>query len=304
MSFYAQITPFYRHGDLYDTIEACQKHTSTLQNAPDIIRRAIFGACQGLHWMHCMGVVHRDVSPENIFLGDDDGLGVIADCGMALDYWVHAPATATATATGSGSGIAGSASECRAGAGAGAGAGYTSGARVDAETPASLQGMHHSAGKPYYGAPELRQGKLHNKSIDVYSIGISMFWMLCFGSRSSDTFAQVHGPLPGVVITEEYMHKQMKAFMAWHCVPETAQDLVLGMARHDPSHRLPLSDVLSHSYFEPELRRLPKSPTCEAVRITLQLQEAEAAKTHALVHEWAKQAVRTGELVHMGEHRF
>jgi len=50
----------------------------------------MIGACQGLHSMHCMGVAHRDVSPENVFIGDD-GYGAIGDFGMTLDCWVHRP---------------------------------------------------------------------------------------------------------------------------------------------------------------------------------------------------------------------
>ncbi|KAL7460655.1 hypothetical protein ACHAXS_001100, partial [Conticribra weissflogii] len=71
------VTKYCRKGDLMDVIENCE--ISTREPLARFWFRQLLA---GLHFLQSKGVCHRDLSPENILLDDDDCL--IIDLGMCL----------------------------------------------------------------------------------------------------------------------------------------------------------------------------------------------------------------------------
>merc|ERR1712008_47477 len=50
-----------------------------------LAQKTVLGILQGLDFIHCLGLIHRDVKPENVLLRRD-GKPVLADFGLA--YWI------------------------------------------------------------------------------------------------------------------------------------------------------------------------------------------------------------------------
>src|SRR5262249_29211695 len=83
---------------LFDLLEASQAKGGQL--SPRIAMRVVLDACSGLHAAHMLadefgrplGLVHRDVSPQNILVGVD-GAARLSDFGIAK----HAEGAATTT---------------------------------------------------------------------------------------------------------------------------------------------------------------------------------------------------------------
>jgi predicted Ser/Thr protein kinase len=99
------------NGTLYMVMEYVAgipfRELAEIQPPPAIVARAIAEACRGLHAAHevrdlaghAMGLVHRDISPDNLMLGYDGHVKVI-DFGIALVKNRQAPVTEFGTVKG------------------------------------------------------------------------------------------------------------------------------------------------------------------------------------------------------------
>jgi hypothetical protein len=66
---------------------------------PAVVVRIVLDACAGLSAVHARGLVHRDVSPQNILVGAD-GLARLTDFGLAKALYEGAPSTTQGTLKG------------------------------------------------------------------------------------------------------------------------------------------------------------------------------------------------------------
>ncbi|CAE6928677.1 fhkD [Symbiodinium sp. CCMP2456] len=92
-------------------------------------------------------------------------------------------------------------------------------------------------GTKYYRAPETRhatpgQENYDAAKVDVYALGVTLYAML----------AGTH-PQEGDEVTE-----LMLRGTAWQRVSPEAKDLLLGLLKHEPEHRLSLDDVIEHPW--------------------------------------------------------
>lgn len=113
------------------------------------VLRVIDDACRGLHAAHGQGLVHRDVTPNNILVGAD-GRGRVADFGLA-----RLPETQTPESEGRGSG-------------------------PDASSRTG------AAGTPGYVAPEILVGAPADARADQYSV-CATAWEALLGRRPDET---------------------------------------------------------------------------------------------------------------------
>jgi serine/threonine protein kinase/tetratricopeptide (TPR) repeat protein len=120
----------------------------------DVRSRQLLGqfvdACQAIHYAHNRGVVHRDVKPENIMLGDF-GETLVVDWGLARPY------DATPDARDSHRPVSPSAS---------------------ASSTQTVDGQ--IVGTPAYMSPEQAAGRLDllGPTVDVYSLGATLYHLL------------------------------------------------------------------------------------------------------------------------------
>jgi len=94
-------------------------------------------------------------------------------------------------------------------------------------------------GTPEYLAPEMLQRKGHDTSVDIWSVGILMFELLC----GSSPFAAQN--------QEELFSNIRKHKIAWtNDFPPLAKTLISKILRPSPKDRLSLNEILAHTWFE------------------------------------------------------
>jgi serine/threonine protein phosphatase PrpC len=76
---YALVLPHHRHGSLYHLLHA----PDALEIPPTACASLLRDVLSGLAAVHACGVVHRDIKPHNVLLGED-GSAVLADFGVAV----------------------------------------------------------------------------------------------------------------------------------------------------------------------------------------------------------------------------
>jgi len=157
-------------------------------------------SCEAVAYAHAQGVVHRDLKPDNIMMGDF-GEVLVLDWGLArVDGRAARPSD--------------EAPGDAAGASAGAPAGWEQSIQTD-RSDEFITRIGHIAGTPAYMPPEQATGDFHTltPTADVYALGAVLFEILAgeapFGGRSPTAIleAVVAGrrrPLPsGGVVPDE-----------------------------------------------------------------------------------------------------
>lgn len=79
------VMEFCSGGDLFDYITATEGRAER-RFPEDLIRRLFTDMCSAVVAMHGWGIIHRDLSPENILL-DDNQRAKVCDPGQAIDRW-------------------------------------------------------------------------------------------------------------------------------------------------------------------------------------------------------------------------
>jgi eukaryotic-like serine/threonine-protein kinase len=134
-------------------------------------------AGEGLAAIHAAGLIHRDVKPDNLMLGDDGRVRVI-DFGLvrALELDLE-PAAALAEATLEQTAISNDANS----------------QKTQSRSP--LAGTHGFVGTPAYAAPEQHAGEAVDARADQYSFCVSLYEALT-GERPDDMRRLGASPLP------------------------------------------------------------------------------------------------------------
>jgi serine/threonine protein kinase len=157
------ITEFCPGGELFDAIQrsqrGCRSKGSHWEKQAAHITSQILEALSSLH---ALGIVHRDVKPENILLDrplhQDNSVHVkLCDFGVARpllpdDEGDEEPgAVACALSDGESSPL----------------------------TPGSRSRSFSTVGTDYYAAPELTYGNSYDTAVDIYSLGVTLYILLC-----------------------------------------------------------------------------------------------------------------------------
>ena len=191
-------------GELFNAIQrkrnrsyAMRRGQYSEQQAACIANQILRALCD----IHAAGIVHRDLKPENILLWSDNENSVrvkLCDFGMARSVLQK-----------------GKDDERR--------QGDTSPLSPD------VSGTCAAIGGSYYMAPELQYGPSYDTSVDIYSLGVTLYIVLCgfppvFSGPDAD---QVMFPLS-----------------YWKDISEDAKNLVRRMLSADPSLRITAAEAL------------------------------------------------------------
>ena len=159
--------------------------------------------------LHAAGIVHRDVKPENILLtdtNDDNRIRVkLCDFGMARSLREE-PNESEEPTNEEG----------------------TKSCDSSPSTPGRSR-AYSIIGSNYYAAPEITYGNPYDTAVDIYSLGVTLYILLCgfppcFSGPNSEE----------VIFPNSY----------WTDVSQDAKDLVKKMLHHDPLERITAREAL------------------------------------------------------------
>ena len=237
-------------GDLFDCLRRRQQRRRRPQKPftePETaaVARTLLSALDALH---SRSIVHRDIKPSNILLvapddADDPAkpLGAVklADFGLARLLRDQAGEADS------------SADEASSPAGAGE------------ELSLRRRGRAYSrVGSDYYAAPEVHLGAGYDTPVDVYSLGITLFVMLCgappsstslFESEDADLIEEDIGGLAEAALPSRGSNTDH--FPARLHISSAARDLISNMICPDPDERITASEALEHEWITHSVAR-------------------------------------------------
>ncbi len=118
--------------------------------------------------------------------------------------------------------------------------------------------MHTACGTPGYVAPEILEGKAYTKSVDMWSVGVILYILLCgfppfYDENNAALFAQIKAgrydfPSP-----------------YWDGISESAKDLIRRLLVVDPARRMAAPDVLAHPWIRDSSSASHDTPLGSAV---------------------------------------
>ena len=102
-------------------------------------------------------------------------------------------------------------------------------------------GLKTACGTPGYVAPEIINGQPYGKAVDMWSLGVIIYILLCgyppfYNQNQAQLFQQIRSGK--FEFDSPY----------WDPVSEQAKDLIRGLLTIDPKKRLTVDDVLSHAW--------------------------------------------------------
>lgn len=216
-------------GELFDAI---QRKRNRLTNAT-VLRRGQYAEphaarmtsqiLQALVDLHKLGIVHRDVKAENILLTKDDCDDHHHVHVKLCDFGMARPITEDYNNNNNG----------------------TSNLSDGEDSPVTPP-KHRSysiVGSNYYMAPEVMYGDTYNTAIDVYSLGVTLYILLC--------------GLPPVFSTSSDMEQVLFPMSHWKDISDDAKDLVRAMLDPNPESRITAKEALSHVWIVSQTRIVP-----------------------------------------------
>jgi serine/threonine protein kinase len=219
------VTEYCPGGELFDAIQKNQGRqkqygcSSSSEKQAALITSQIL---QALATLHALGIVHRDVKPENILLAkplEDDSVHV-----KLCDFGVARPLVPNEDV------------EERSGY-------VTSDGEASPLTPGSRSRSFSSVGTDYYAAPELTYGNTYDTAVDIYSLGVTLYILLC-------GFPPVFGTNNSSVPQDDDDDSETDSFVEvifpdvyWCDISPTAKSLLRQMLHPDPQLRIDAKDA-------------------------------------------------------------
>ena len=185
--------------------------------------------------LHAAGIVHRDVKPENILLTEtnDDRIRVkLCDFGMARSLRQDAAEDSSEMGSSCDDGI-------------------KSGESSPVVTPGRSR-AYSIVGSNFYAAPEIAYGNPYDTAEDIYSLGVTLYILLCgcppcFSGPNSDE----------VIFPNSY----------WSDVSQDAKELVKRMLHHDPFQRITAREALRDKWIWQHLQYHKHRPSILKPRV-------------------------------------
>jgi len=124
--------------------------------------------------------------------------------------------------------------------------------------------MHTACGTPIYVAPEVLNGEGYDKEVDLWSVGVIMYILLCgfppFFDDTNDITNLFEQILSGVYdFPEPY----------WDDVSASAKDLIGRLLVVEPKNRLSATQALQHPWFQNFARPEQESPVLQQTKSNL-----------------------------------
>lgn len=186
---------------------------------------------------HNPPIVHRDLKPENILLakpaGGESVHVKLCDFGVARPLMPQADVSQADPA-----GENGTSSVC-----------ISSDGDASPLTPGSRSRSFSTVGTDYYAAPELTYGGSYDTAVDIYSLGVTLYILLCgfppvFGS-SSTTLSHEEDDSDS-----EAMDEVLFPASYWRDVSFGAKALLRRMLHPDPTIRVSAKDALRDPWIQ------------------------------------------------------
>jgi len=193
-----------------------------------------------LHTLHSRHIVHRDIKPENILLVEEDDcmgeLGSVKLTDFGLARLLHDETDTSSKTSNSGD---------------------SSSSNQDFSKQRSR--AYSRVGSDYYAAPEVTMGAGYDTPIDIYSLGVTLYVMLCGTPPSSTSFFKTENAdlsdeestcCMASVSDEstESSSSGSELFPSELKISSLAQDLIIKMINPDPEKRIVASEALKHEW--------------------------------------------------------
>ena len=225
-------------GELFDAIQRKKQESKrssgyTESQAAHIVSQLL----HALEMLHRKGIVHRDVKPENVLLvSDDEDLRVkLSDFGLARVLRSSPVAQSISTIDFSSETSSSDDSSCE---------------DSPLSYPTALRHRAYSCvGSDTYVAPEVMSGSGYDTAVDIYSLGVTLYILLCGFSPD----------LPDVKEEDKHDFKSLYegapldfSSSNWNSISDQAKDLVKKMMEPDPTLRLTAEEALKHEWLAPK----------------------------------------------------
>jgi serine/threonine protein kinase len=201
------VTEYCPGGELFDAIQKKRNRTHSMRRGQYSEAQAACITTQilrALEDLHAADVVHRDVKPENILLADNDDSAIhvkLCDFGLARSLFRKPSSDSLSSSDGEASPL----------------------------TPGRSR-AYSTVGSNYYVAPEICYGAAYDTAVDIYSLGVTVYIVLC--------------GFPPVFSGSEADARVMFPHSYWKDISDDAKDLVRRMLNPDPTARITAVDAL------------------------------------------------------------
>ena len=263
-------------GDLFE----CIKRRKQLEAEPDVTSPAplIHGSFSELETatvaktllsvlkiLHSKNIVHRDIKPENILLMEEDdcmgqlGSVKLTDFGLARLLLDDNESS------------------------------YSKLSVVSEELSSKQRSRAYSrVGSDYYAAPEVHMGLGYDTPVDIYSLGITLYVLLCGTPPSSTSFFKSENAeysdedsscVASVCEESSYSSEcsnSSELFPSELQISPLAQDLISKMIHPDPEKRIVASEALKHQWI---INHSVQEDTEKVIRVTSRLSLSSSSES-------------------------
>jgi len=219
-------------GELFDRIASAGVYSE--RHASEVMEKLV----SALDYLHSNYIIHRDIKPENILLIDEDSdINVkMSDFGVAKIFEDSSSTDASPLETDSEMEDSNTVELLR------ADSDLDEGEKMD--VPIRLGGRRLRAysrcGSDQYTAPEVHHGDGYDEKVDVWSLGVVMYILLCGSPPLSDMEAHI--------ISGSWRPRFREP--QWEGISLAARDLVSALLHMDARQRPSAAQILKHPWIK------------------------------------------------------